>query len=171
MAIIPCNVVLLPNVALKQRFIATSQSVRSNLSLFTLNDISVHPHLSLYMLDINSRKLQIMKDAISGAILGYDQIKLQAYGWNESRGYIDMEYAARKELMSLQGSIITCLNELREPSRAQDVAHMQYVIGTKRHYFETYGYANVKEFFRPHVTITRVSTEQLPNGLTLPDKS
>jgi hypothetical protein len=54
----PYDVVLLPDTVLNEKCITVSNSLQSNDTLFTLNNTDYYSHLSLYMLQLDSARLQ-----------------------------------------------------------------------------------------------------------------
>lgn len=167
----PCNVVLLPSKSLADKAIEISATMRSDETLFTLKDGSFYPHLSLYMLELRVGDYQKVQEALQSISATQSLQDLIAIKYDQKMGYLDAEYAVTTGLLKLQDLIIDVLNPVRNGLREKDKLRMVQADGIKREYFEKYGYPNVKELFRPHVTLTRFNHENLFDTTTLPEVS
>jgi len=164
----PCNVVLLPCKPLADKAIEISEILRSDETLFTLQDGNFYPHISLYMLELrvdDCKKVQEVLQSISAAESAQD---LVATKYNQKMGFLDAEYALTPGLCDVQDLIVDALNPIRNGMREKDKVRMEQADGLKREYFEKYGYPNVKELFRPHLTLTRFNHENWFDTAKLP---
>lgn len=164
----PCNVVLLPKPELSQKAIDLSAQLQTHGSFFTLKDGAFFPHISLYMLQLKIADYGKVKELVGNISRSYKPFHLTAYKYDQNKGFIDAEYEKTTELIQLQEQIIDALNPIRDGMREKDIQRMQEASGIKRKYFEEYGYPNVGELFRPHLTITRFTDEELKNTARLP---
>lgn len=164
----PCNIVLLPSPALATKAIKVSETLRSNESLFTLKDGSFYPHISLYMFELRVDDYMKVQEVIQGISATQSLQSLTATKYDQRMGFLDAEYAVTPDLSRLQDLIVDALNPIRNGMREKDKLRMEQAVGLKREYFEKYGYPNVKELFRPHVTLTRFNNENMFDTSKLP---
>lgn len=165
----PCNVVLLPNKSLADKAIEISETLRSDEALFTLRDGSFYPHISLYMLELRVNDYEKVQDALRDISTIQSLQELTATKYDQKMGFLDAEYATTPALRELQDIIVDALNPVRNGMREKDKLRMEQADGIKREYFEKYGYPNVKELLRPHVTLTRFNNENFFDISKLPD--
>jgi len=83
-------------------------------------------------------------------------------------GYIDAGYDRIASLDDLQMTVLDAINPIRDGMREKDKPRLEIAIGKKREYFELYGYPNVRELFRPHLTLTRFLSERPIDASDLP---
>jgi hypothetical protein len=157
----PCNIVLLPNSELTAKIISISETLRLHGTLFTLKNGSFYPHMSLYMFELKNNDYQSVQDVLQEISTTQSEYNLAAVKYDQKMSFIDAEYEVTSELLSLQDLIISKINPIRNGMREKDKQRMEQADGLKRDYFKKYGYPNVKELFRPHVTFTRFSQERL----------
>lgn len=167
----PCNVVLLPSVSLADLAIRVSNSVKSDTALFTLEDGAYYPHISMYMLELKVEVYNGVKSVLEQLSASFSAFNLTANKYDQKMGFLDAEYKVSTELARLQNNIIGALNPLRNGMREKDKQRMQQADGIKREYFELYGYANVKQLFRPHITLTRFDNDEPYDTTSLPEIS
>ncbi|MDB5166592.1 MAG: hypothetical protein JWM37_664 [Candidatus Saccharibacteria bacterium] len=167
----PCNVVLLPNKPLADKAIEISETLHSDEALFTLKDGSFYPHISLYMLELRVDDYEKAQEVLQGISTAPLLQELTAIKYDQKMGFLDAEYAVTPALRDLQNLIVDALNPIRNGLREKDKLRMEQADGIKREYFEKYGYPNVKELFRPHVTLTRFNNENHFDTPKLPDAS
>ncbi|HSX28339.1 MAG TPA: hypothetical protein VLF60_02720 [Candidatus Saccharimonadales bacterium] len=160
------DVVLLPPAAVRDASIAVSRQLKPLGTEFTLQADHLYPHLSLYMLNILSGQLQETFSRLQGIARQTRPLQLQAshYGHNFTEGMFEVFYHKTSEIIALQERVIAGLNPLRHGLRTKDpVGHtladwLPQTTGVAHHNLETYGYDEVGELFKPHITFTRFVT-------------
>jgi hypothetical protein len=165
---VPCSIVLLPNSDIAQKAITVSQQLAQLDSLFTLKDGEYFPHASLYMTQLKVADLDSVKErlaAIAGQVSPFD---LTAVRYYQTQGFIDVEYQRTSTLDDLQMKVVGAINPIRDGMHEKDKVRMQTATGRARENFEKYGYPNIGELFRPHVTLTRFPEVEPKDGLELP---
>lgn len=171
MASIPCDVVILPSSALANKAVEASEELRQFGGLFTLKDGEYYPHSSLYMLQLNEKDLDKVKEVLAKIAVSTNELSLVATGYCQKEGFIDIEYETSEQLKRLQNDVITALNPIRDGMREKDKARMLEATGLALQNFEKYGYKYVGELFRPHITFTRFSELQSEAENVLPSPS
>lgn len=154
---IPCNIVLLPTTDLAQKAIQSSQKLEQFGSLFTLKDGAYFPHASLYMTQLKTADLDTVKELLAHIAAQASAFDLSAVHYYQAHGYIDVEYNRTALLDQLQIDVIEAINPIRDGMREKDTVRMRTATDIVLENFQKYGYPNVGELFRPHMTLTRFS--------------
>ncbi len=157
---ISCDVVILPNEKLAQAAIRASQGLEQYSSLFTLKEGFYFPHASLYMLELELDDLEQVKTLLDSIAASTSKLELQAIRYDHTQCFVDAEYQRTTALDTLQLTVIDALNPVRHGMREKDKVRMLEASGLALQNFKDYGYKPVGELFRPHVTFTRLTSEQ-----------
>lgn len=164
-----CDVVLLPEADLASKAIRASKSLQQLGGLFTLDNTTCFPHLSLYMLRLKQADIEIVQTKLK-AIAGSSHIQqLVAKQYYQAMGFVDVEYGRNESLDHLQQKIVSALNPVRNGMRAKDEERMLEAEGLALQNFQMYGYKYVGELFRSHMSLTRLSNEQSSVKEMLPE--
>lgn len=165
---IPCNIVLLPNTDIAQKAIVASRQLATLGSLFTLKDGEYFPHASLYMTQLRVADLETVKELLSAIAAQLSPLALTATRYYQAKGFIDAEYKRTATLDDLKMKVVEAINPIRDGMREKDKVRMQTATGKARENFEKYGYPNIGELFRPHITLTRFAETEPKDALELP---
>lgn len=160
MSSLPCDVVILPNNELAEKAMAASQRLAPLGSLFTLEIGKYFPHASLFMLQLKEDDIEIVKSLLAEIASKTDKLNLKASNFDQAHAFIDVEYARNEQIDALQQQVIAALNTVRDGMREKDKARMLEATDLALENFQNYGYKNVGELFRPHITFTRFNEEQ-----------
>ncbi len=152
-----CDVVILPNPTLKDAAIAKSRELSEQGSYFTLGGETCVPHVSLYMLQLAVPDLAKAKRVLSKIASETVPLHLEAYRPYRSSGYVDVEYQRFNKFDSLQMDVVDALNSLRNGMYVDEIKRMETAEGLKLENLQQYGYQNIGELFRPHMTFTRLT--------------
>lgn len=171
MTSIPCDIALLPTDDLGHTAIRLSGQLEQHRTLFTLRDDAYYPHVSLYMTQLKSEDLDAVKTILAGIAGSTPQLNLTANRYDQSGGYIDAEYTRNEAIGRLQMAVIAAINPLRDGLREKYEARILTSTGKIRENLETYGYREVGELFRPHMTFTRFASGQPIDVSELPQPS
>ncbi len=161
MSSLPCDVVILPNPLLAERAITASNKLSKFDSLFTLKMGDCYPHASVYMLQLKTESLDEVKRLLKTIVQSYSPPQLEAQLFDHTNGYIDVEYKKTPELVSLQADIVKLLNPIRDGMRAKDEVRMKEATGAKKESYQKYGWGSVGELYRPHMTLSRIESDNL----------
>lgn len=156
---IPCDVVILPDPLLANFAVSASHKLQDFDSFFVLKDGKYFPHVSLYMLQLKVDDLPQVEEILSSLARVITPLQLQAYRYDHSMGFIDAEYEKFPELIGLQQDVIKALNPIRDGMRRKDVERMQEAQGLALDNFQNYGYKYVGDLFRPHMTLSRLKSD------------
>lgn len=165
------DVVLLPPAAVDQASIAVSQKLSALGTEFTLNNTDAFPHLSLYMAHFD--ELDEVQKRLA-ALSQRPQLHLEAVSYNANdQGMCEVFYHKTPEVTDLQETIIAQLNPLRRGHRTKDpvgrllTERLATTQGEEHRHLVQYGYDEVGNFFKPHITFTRFKDHQTPTPIDL----
>lgn len=169
MSSILCDVVILPNQLLAESAIETSKQLQQFHSLVLLDKKSPVPHVSLYMLQLKIGDLPSAEKILSEIARTVAPPQLEAYRYDYNDGYVDVEYRRIPILDGLQQEVVKRLNPLRDGMRAKDAARLRTARDIKESNLKQYGYQSIGDLFRPHMTFTRLTSNDT-NALDILDK-
>lgn len=149
------DVVLLPEPAIVELAIQLSQKVEHHGTHFTLGTGEYFPHISLYMLQLDSDGLRKAEAILEKIAKDTEAIEAQAREYHYEKGYFDIEYEKTTELVDIQNEVVGQLNPIRDGLRAKDKERLRTVEGGEKQNIEQYGYRNIGSLFAPHLTFTR----------------
>lgn len=166
---LPCDVVILPNDELANKAILASQKLAPFGGLFTLEIGRYFPHVSLYMLQLKEDDLENVKSLLAEIASKTSALNLKVSNYEQKEAYVDVEYARNEQTDRLQQQVVAMLNPIRDGMLEKDKARMLEATGLALENFQNYGYKNVGELFRPHITFTRFGSEQPTAQELLPE--
>ncbi|MFI6921863.1 cytochrome c oxidase assembly protein [Nonomuraea spiralis] len=158
------DVVLLPPHDVNARAVHLSrQCADAAPAEFVLREDGLYPHISLYMANFTPAQL---KEAVAllhdlsrrtpGMLLEGD-----SFAANE-HGMVELFYRKTDAIIQLQEEIVAALNPLREGLRHRDpvgrvlAEHRLTAPPVARANLDLYGYDEIGDLFRPHITLTRL---------------
>lgn len=151
------NIVLLPEARLAEKAAQVSEQLSSEGTLYTLNGISLFPHVSLYMVQLKAAQLAAVERTLARVAASHSELTLTAEGYGGKRGFINASYERSEAIDSLQMAIIEGVNPLRDGLVAEEKALQETATGLVAENIEKYGFQNIGELYVPHLTLTRFS--------------
>lgn len=153
----------MPGPAVARRSIEVSGSLSGCGTEFTLDDVKLFGHLSMYMGSFEPAGVPAAVAALRGIAARTPPLPLVAdrYTQDVEQGMIEVTYRESAAASRLQEMVVAALNPLRVGLREADpVGHrisdwLPTTTGETRHNLETYGYDEIGGLFRPHITFTR----------------
>lgn len=158
---IPCDIVLLPDPTLAQRAVTFSEQLTKYETVSTLHANGPVPHVSLYMTQLKAADMERAQKLLADIAAHTRVFNLTANGYWLNARYFDADYARTDELIALQTAVVDAINPIRDGMRKKDKPRLLSAEGLARENLEKYGYPNIGELFRPHMTLTRFADEQL----------
>jgi 2'-5' RNA ligase len=157
------DVVLLPAPGQYQLSIIISRRLERYGTDFTLADGEQYPHLSLYMANLTPENVEKAKAALAGIAAHTPPLSLEATGYvhDVEQGMFEVGYEKTDGIVRVQQAIIDAINPLRTGLREKDPVGriladwLPQNSGEARENLERYGYDEIGELFRPHITCTR----------------
>lgn len=154
-----CNVVLIPPEEVSKEAIRLSELVAKNFPVeFVLDGKTHYPHLTLYQLEIPDKNLSIVKKQLANIFKSTITRKFDHY-FGAQNGFLSWDCPRNKNLFDLHKEVVKRLNPPREglllPSKK-----LKYNFLTDKDYLqiEKFGSSGLFEYFRPHITITRLKS-------------
>jgi hypothetical protein len=157
----PCNIVLLPSEDLAEIAIAMSHSLEGD-KLYELGKSTMVPHLSLYMTQLKTADFDRVANILSDIANRTNVFNLHASNYGAAEGYFEVGYERTDALDALQLEVVEAVNPIRDGMRTKDKVRMESASGIAREHFERYGYPNIGELFRPHISFTRFTHDYHP---------
>ena len=154
-----CDIVVLPNSPLKNRALTKSRELEEQGSYFILGNDTCVPHVSLYMLQIAASDLTTAESVLLEIAAAVKPLQLDASRPYHSNGYVDVEYQRFDGLDNLQMEVVRGLTPMRNGMYIDEIERMKIADGLKLENLQQYGYQNIGELFRPHMTFTRLKSE------------
>lgn len=127
---------------------------------FSFSDLTV-PHISLYMLRINSQYLDEVAMELSGIAEQHDGIDLSFSGWRMRNRYFAAMYATSREVIDLQQDVVARLNPLRAETHPDSFIGINNASLVEKYNVGRYGWKSIGDAYDPHMTITRFLEEDL----------
>ncbi|GES15854.1 hypothetical protein Amac_094520 [Acrocarpospora macrocephala] len=157
------DAVLLPPEAVNAGSIRLSEWCASQTPAeFTLKAGELYPHISLYMANFTPADLDSARDELRLISKSMPEIPLAADHFSgNDQGMFELFYRKTEAVTRLQESIIERLNPLRTGLRLRDPVgrvladHRLSAPPTARANLDRYGYDEIGDLFRPHITMTR----------------
>jgi 2'-5' RNA ligase len=157
--------VLLPNQALNEKAIALSEKLAELYSTrFTLDKRTI-PHYSIYMAQLDDKGLVEAKKRLKAIAARFFPFNLQTthYWQDPAESFFEIQYEKTPQLIQLQEKIIAQVDPLRQgrflkefpPGYTKNELESQ-LKGNALEQFKKYGYPEVGEDYRPHMTFTRL---------------
>ena len=168
---IPCDVVMIPDEEVTNRFVSLSEQLGENETYFTLKEGEYYPHASLYILQLDMSKINEIKERLLSVAEHSSKVILTPKEYHQEWGYVNVEYDREAIVDQLQMDIVHALNPIRDGLRQNDIDRLPEAVGLERENILTYGYRSVGEKFAPHITITRFTNRKDIDLTKLPDLS
>ena len=168
---IPCDIVMIPDTAVTNRFVSLSEQLSENQTYFTLKEGEYYPHASLYMVQLDMSKIDEIKKLLTNVAKNSLKVALTPKEYHQEWGYIGVEYNREPIVNQLQMDVVHALNPIRDGLRQKDIDRLPEAVGLERENILTYGYRSVGEKFAPHITITRFIDREDIDLTKLPDLS
>ena len=155
------DIALLPEESIASRAIEYSEHLKSLGTEFVLGRKTNLPHLSMYMFRLKDEDMPKVVDIVEATAHKAIHLKAVNYGFNWQ--YFDVEYARTKELEELQAKILD-ITKYRQELDEGDRKLMEEAAGEAKRNWKDYGFKQVGELYRPHLTFTRFKTlEEAPS--------
>lgn len=144
---------------------------------FTLDDHSRFPHVSLYMANFNLENVTLLRAMLPGLCKNVPVQQLEAthYQRNE-HGMFEVFFEKTETIVFLQSAVIDTASPLRTGLREKDPVgrvladYIKTAPPEAQNNLKHYGYDEIGNFFKPHITFTRFKPDSPQADLsTLPD--
>ncbi|MEU1385979.1 MULTISPECIES: cytochrome c oxidase assembly protein [unclassified Nonomuraea] len=169
------DVVLLPPHDVNAEAVRLSRRcAEATATEFVLREDGLYPHISLYMANFTPDQLEkavaLLRDLSrrTSATL----LEGESFAANE-HGMVELFYRKTDAITRLQEDVVAALNPLRTGLRHRDPVgrvladHRLTAPPTARANLDLYGYDEIGDLFRPHITLTRLQQPDHPLDLGL----
>lgn len=163
------DIVLLPDKALCDKATSLSQQLAAHYPTRFILDQQTVPHYSIYMAELDQTGVEEAKKALEKVAAEFAPFVLQATKYEQMPdGMFEIQYELTPELIQLQEKIIERVNPLREgrllkeyPSGATADELLTQLTGNALEQLKLFGYPEIGEDYRPHMTFTRLQQAAL----------
>lgn len=172
------DVVLLPEPLIAKKAITLSnQLAKQYPTRFILHETDAIPHYSIYMAQLDEKGLAKAKEAIKKIADTVAPFTLRAtHYWQDiAEGFFEIQYEKTPELIHLQEKIIEKINPLRQgrfltnyPPGYTINELLPHLTGNALYQCKQYGYPEIGEDYRPHMTFTRLQADAENTEIALP---
>jgi hypothetical protein len=162
------NVAVIPPDNVANESIALSRRAKSLGGLFELDRATRLPHLTIYMARFSHSKVDAVRRMLSTIIPTFEEQTVNHTGYYLTPNrYYEISYARTPGLVLAQANITKKLCELRHsPGNPVIENYFGEYKGKTKNSVERWGYDLVGNLYRPHLTLTRFSTE--PQAVVAP---
>lgn len=157
------NVCIVPNEQVSAEYVAISQSLKSEQTMFVLGD-GKFAHMTVYMARFADADISRVVESVAGAVALVRPFRCEHTGYFMTEGrYLEASYRKSAEFMQVHEQIITHSAELRiNPGSPFNEGYFTpYTVEQQKNAAET-GYDLARNLYRPHVTITRYHEGGIP---------
>ncbi len=171
------DIVLLPNPQLAKKAIDISQQLANTYpTRFTLDETTV-PHYSIYMAQLDEKEVEEAKKIIKDIASRFAsfELKVTQYWQDPIEGFFEIQYERTPALIELQKNIINQINPLRHgrflknyPPGYTKEELVSQLTGNALEQLKKYGYPEIGEDYRPHMTFTRLTPDALDTVISAP---
>ena len=126
---------------------------------FILDGKNFHPHVTCYSPEFPTKNLDKIFGSIEELAHNFKSFSCDFLELQTHDGYIDIEAQLNREFKQLHETIIEKLNPLREGHLREKYTveeNLQSLTEEQRQNIQKYGYPDVMELYRPHMTLTRL---------------
>ncbi len=164
-----CDIVLLPEKALADRAIATSQELAVYGNLAALHEGKSYPHLSLYMATVKGDDVEKVRDIVREIAATTSPIYLSAHNYGGAGNYLVVNHEITEATVRLQRQILDAVVPLHQGIMRKDIANAEGASGVALRNYQTYGYKYIDELFAPHITLGVFADKPELDTLPLPN--
>lgn len=164
------------DVAIKPSSEVTSEALRLSKEInqkagtyFVLDAINYFPHVTLYSAEYPDKNLNEIFKTVNTITTNTPPFTAAFTSSHTHRGYIDISIKKSQELKRLHEHLVNSLNPLRENhlrEKYTSPTELANYSSQQQEYIQNYGYSEVLDGFRPHLTITRLKNENLAKVIT-----
>lgn len=162
----PYNIVILPPKEIAERAMLVSKELANVGSFFVLDQKQFLPHITLYMVELPSEHMAMVKDALKHIASELLPLQMEQTVYRHVYdGYVDVAFAKTPNLMRLQERIIETVNPLREGLlRATDRERFDSLPTEEQAQLNKYGFRSIGHMYAPHLTLSRL-TQSNPDSI------
>ena len=161
------NIVFKPPREVIEKAIALSHELaQGNEPLFILDGINFHPHITIYSPEYPKSNINKVLGAVEEIANNTKKTELDLKQIKSDDGYIGIHFEKSPKIKNLHEEIVTKLNPLRGAhlrERLQEAldCYKQDFSPEQLESIRKYGYPDVLDLYKPHLTIIRLADNYL----------
>lgn len=164
MSFIRINIAVKPNSEVCQQVIDLSRKISSeNEVLFVSDGINFLPHITLYSPEYPEYNFEKVLETVEHISKDMRQFEAKFSLFSSHLGYVDIALDKTNEWMNLHNLVVNQLNPLRDNHLREKYKHPKELAkysSEQQNYILQFGYAEVFNAFRPHLTLSRLKDER-----------
>ena len=163
------NVAIKPTLDVQNHAIQLSEHIASKTdAYFVLDNKNYFPHATIYSTEYPSKNLEKVLETIDEVTKELPPLLIKFEQLSTHQGYIDLQLRKSQEWVNLHKLIVNNLNPLREDhlrEKYTDPNELKNYSEEQQGYIKQYGYAEVFNSFRPHITLSRIKDENVASAI------
>lgn len=154
------NIAVKPLELVAQQAIEISQKLSDkSKAYFVLDGKNYFPHLTIYSPEFPQNRLEDVLGTIENICAGMNSFESSFLDIQSHDSYVDVEVELNDSFQNLHKIIVEKLNPLREGHLREKYtieANLAELTEIQRQNIKEYGYPDVMEIYRPHLTLIRL---------------
>jgi 2'-5' RNA ligase len=157
------DVVVIPPPEIAQQTVALSRALAPLGTFFTVDDVAIHPHISLYHIPLAESSLQTVSGLLQETLSTIDLFPLEQETYYPDQGvWVGVRYVASKPILDLHTLVIDALKGCRVLEDDTRYAERWPEMNPEeRKNLKECGWAHAYTHYSPHITFTKLKTPQV----------
>ena len=160
------NVNVAPGDDVSLRYVAISQALKSDGTMFVLDGETKFPHMTVFMFRVANDQIENVVKVVGQALLDVQSFTCRQTGYFMTKGrYFEASYEKTPEFIALHEKLIDALKDYRiNPGNPFEEGYFTPYTDEQQKNAKETGYDLAHDLFRPHVTLTRYYEGQVPEN-------
>jgi len=164
------NIALKPPKFVSDKAIEMSKELGCKFSsYFILDGVEYHPHITVYSPEYPQKNLEKILQVVKNIAENTNKIKLHGDQFETIQGFIGIRFDLTDEIKIFHEKVVATLNPLREDHIRQKYEATDYrmkLSPEKIANIRKYGYPSAMNLYNPHLTIIRLTDEQIADEIS-----
>lgn len=157
------NIAVQPPEEVLKEAVSLSQKISKDANTyFTLDASKLFPHITLYSPEYPIKNLDTVYKTVNNITKTFSPFNVHFNTFRSHLGYIDIAFEKTDEWIGLHKQIVNSLNPLRENHLRDEYLNedeLKKYNQVEQKHIRKYGYSEVFDTFTPHLTLTRLLSE------------
>jgi 2'-5' RNA ligase len=159
------NIAIKPPLDVQSLAIHLSELIAAETdAYFVLDNKNYYPHATIYSPEYPNKNLERVLREIDDVTKNLSPFLCEFERLSTHQGYIDLQLRKSQEWVHLHKLLVDTLNPFREDhlrDKYNDPNELLNYSDEQQGYIKEYGYAEVFNAFRPHITLSRIKDEHV----------
>ncbi len=154
------DIVIIPPLDIRKQTVALSQALAPLGTFFVVDDVTLHPHISLYHVPLEEESLTVVTATLEKILAPVRPFPLTQETYYPDRGvWVGVRYTADKPILDLHTAIVEAIKNHRiiedDTRYAERWSEMN---PEERQNLKECGWAHAYTRYFPHITFTKLKT-------------